>query len=384
MDAVAPSLVSVLAQVPDPRGRRGRRHPWPALLLLVVVALLSGANTQRACARWGQHAGAASRRRLGFARRDGPSLATVHRLLQRVSVADLEARLGLWLGQVRRAWAGGPARWLDGIAVDGKTLRGARRLGARDVHLLSACCQRRALVLRQAAVPDTTNELGAIGPFLATVPLAGETVTFDAAFTQWLVAEQVVRQGGAYLMAVKANQPALLDACAAATAQPPDRARPPTRRFGAARTVRRAHGRREERTLWAAAAPPDLGFPWVRQLLRLDRRVVEAATGAVRTEETVYALTSLAPEQARPRELLRLWQRHWWIENKLHWVRDAVFGEDAATTRTGTAPQALAAFRNLALSLLHRWRRPDVTAARQFFGAHPTVLLRLLSLPTRQ
>jgi hypothetical protein len=149
----------------------------------------------------------------------------VHRVLRRVAVAALEAHLGRWFAQVRAAWSRGPCRWLDGIAVDGKTLRGARRLGARDVHLLSACCRQHALVLGQRAVPDTTDELGAILPFLAHLPLAGETVTFDAAFTQWLVAQHVVTQGGASLMAVKANQPTLLQACAAATAEQPRRPR---------------------------------------------------------------------------------------------------------------------------------------------------------------
>ena len=161
-----PSLLSVLAQVPDPRARRGRRYPWAALLLLWVVALLCGVNTQRACTRWSANVGGARRCRLGLPRGRSPSLATLHRVLHQVSVPALEACLGAWLGQVRAAWPQppGPARWLDGIAMDGKTLRGARRLGAQDVHLLSACCQQHTLVLGQQAVPDTTNELGAIAP----------------------------------------------------------------------------------------------------------------------------------------------------------------------------------------------------------------------------
>ena len=123
-----------------------------------------------------------------------------------------------------------PCRWLAGIAIDGKTLRGARRLGAHDVHLLSACCcQQHALILGQQAAPDTTNELGAIGPFLASLPLTGETVTFDAEFTHWLVAKQVVQQGGAYLMVVKDNQPTLRRGCSEVTAEHPKR---PRRQFG--------------------------------------------------------------------------------------------------------------------------------------------------------
>ena len=223
MTMVAPTLISALVQVPDSRARRGRRYAWTALLVLIVIALLCGANTQRACARWGQHASRTSLRRLGFTDRGRLSLATVHRVLHQVSVVELETILGEWLVQVGAAWRDGPCRWLDGIAIDGKTLRAARRLGARDVHLLSACCQQHALVLGQQAVSDTTGELGAIGSFLASLRLAGETVTFDAAFTQWLVAKQVVDQGGAYLMVVKANQPSVLHACVEATADHPKR-----------------------------------------------------------------------------------------------------------------------------------------------------------------
>ncbi len=54
-------------------------------------------------------------------------------------------------------------------------------------------------------------------------------------------------------------------------------------------------------------------------MLRLRRRRVDKRTGAVLTDETVYAVSSLSPEQASPKQLLRLWQRHWWIENREHW-----------------------------------------------------------------
>jgi predicted transposase YbfD/YdcC len=381
MTTSVPTLVLALVQVPDPRAARGQRYNWTALLVLIVVALLCGANTQRACARWAQHASRTALRRLGFPRGGGPSLATVHRVLHQISVADLESTLGQWFAQIRAAWPHGPYRWLDGIAIDGKTLRAARRLGARDVHLLSACCQQHAFVLGQQAVPDTTNELGAISSFLAMLQLSGETVTFDAAFTHWLVAKQVVDQGGAYLMAVKANQPSLLRACVEATAEHPQR---PRRQLGQAHTRGLAHGRLEERTLLAVAAPPDLGFPHVRQVLRLHRRRIDKRTGEVLSDETVYAVTSLSPEQANAQHLLRLWQRHWWIENREHWLRDMDFGEDANTTHTGSAPQAFAAFRNLVLSLLHRWRHRNLTAAREYYASHPTALFRRLQLsPTR-
>jgi hypothetical protein len=135
--------------------------------------------------------------RLGFTRRGGPSQPTVHRVLRQVDVVRREAVLGSWLQQIWAVWRQSAARWLDGSAVDGKTLRGARRLQARDARLLAACCQRAGVVLGQVAVPDATNAAGAVAALLASFPLAGQTLTFDAACTQAHVAHQVVQQGGA-------------------------------------------------------------------------------------------------------------------------------------------------------------------------------------------
>ena len=50
------------------------------------------------------------------------------------------------------------------------------------------------------------------------------------------------------------------------------------------------------------------------------------------------------PERASAADLLKLCREHWTIENKLHWVRDAVFGEDASSARTGVIPQVMAGY----------------------------------------
>ena len=120
---------------------------------------------------------------MGFTQRRSPSLATLHRVLCPLDVTAVEALVGQWLRQVRAAWRGA-ARWLVGIAVDGKTLWGARRLGADDAYLLSPNCHRGGLVLGEVAGPDTTSELGVVASLLEHLPLVGETVTFDALFIQ--------------------------------------------------------------------------------------------------------------------------------------------------------------------------------------------------------
>ncbi len=365
-----PPLTAILAQIPDPRAARGCRHPWTALLLLVVVGLLSGANSQRALARWAEYAGWARLRRLGFARRRRPSQPTLHRLLRDVDIDQVERLLGSWLQQVHAAWRHSAKRWVDGIALDGKTLRGARRLGAADAHLLTACGHRDGLVLGQVAIVNDAGELSGVGRLLQAMLLEGQTVTMDAAFTQWTVAQQIVHQGGAYVMVVKGNQPEVYAHIAERTAHL-------GRCLGEVHTQCSSHGRLEQRTLRVAKAPPDLGWPHARQVLSLKRYVVAKRTGEVLSNQTVFAVTSLAPDLASPAELLRLWQSHWRIES-LFWIRDAVFRKDHATTRTAHAHQALAAFRNLVIALIHLWRGRHVTATREYFARYPNALFRHL------
>jgi hypothetical protein len=76
--------------------------------------------------------------------------------------------------------------------------------------------------------------------------------------------------------------------------------------------------------------------------------------------------------------LLSLVRGHWGIENRSHYVRDVSFQEDRSRLRTDNAPQLVAAFRNLAISLLHRFGSCQIAATRRFFSYHPEQALALL------
>jgi hypothetical protein len=69
-------------------------------------------------------------------------------------------------------------------------------------------------------------------------------------------------------------------------------------------------------------------------------------------------------------------RRHWSVENRLHWVRDVTFREDHSQLRTGTAPRALASFRNLGISTFRLGGRAHIAHARRDLlsaGARPYV-----------
>src|ERR1051326_6966134 len=117
--------------------------------------------------------------------------------------------------------------------------------------------------------------------------------------------------------------------------------------FGTAQEVTLHRGRIEVRRLTTSdALPPRFTtFAGVRQVYRLERRVIVNKTGQVR-DEVAFGITSLSAEEASPVRLLRLIRGHWTIENRSHYVRDVTYREDVCRVRTGGAGQVLAALRN--------------------------------------
>src|SRR4051794_16062975 len=140
-----------------------------------------------------------------------------------------------------------------------------------------------------------------------------------------------------------------------------------------------AHGRREIRTLKVVSIAAGIAFPHAAQAIQVTRktRPLRAANTRKWRTETVYAITNLRPHQARPDELADWIRGHWHIENKLHWVRDVTFAEDGSQVRTGSAPQVMATFRNLVISL-HRHAGATNIAALRHHARNATRPLQLL------
>jgi predicted transposase YbfD/YdcC len=366
------NLAALLADVPDPRRARGKRHAWALLLALVGLALASGARGMEAIVRWVAERREELAREVQPPRGVLPSASTLRRAVRGLDCAALEARVAAFVAGLPTPTA--PARW-RGLAIDGKALRGANAHGAA-CHLVSVVRHADGYVLQQGAVGAKTNEITAVPALLAGRDLRGCVVTMDALLAQRALAAQVVAQGGHYLVVVKGNQPTRYETLDEAftgdyPAWPGDhRAR--------CRTVSKGHGRLETRTLERTAAlNGHLDWPRVGQVLRRTYHAVALKGGRVRHEVT-YGLTSLPAADTTPAEVERLWRGHWTIENRVHHIRDVAFGEDANQAWVGSTPQALAALRNALISLLRclGWR--SITSALAHYGAYLHRALDLL------
>jgi predicted transposase YbfD/YdcC len=367
--AETPRLTAYLATIPDPRAPRGRRHPLIAILAMAAAAVLAGARSMTAIAEWAADTPQPVRAALG-ARRESPghysvpAETTIRRTLGRLDPQALATAIGAWLCDPDR-----PQQRRRAIAVDGKTLRGAKRDG-RQVHLLAAMDHTTRAVLAQRQVDGAPGEVPAFQPLLADLDLAGAVITADALHTHADAAGFLVTTKQAhYLLVVKANQPTLLERCAALAWHNVPLAD---------RTRNRGHGRVEIRTLKAVTVG-HFGFPHAAQVLQVTRKVCDLATRKWHTV-VVYAITSLSFQQARLARLADLIRGHWTIENGLHWVRDVTFAEDASQLRTGTAPQVMASLRNLTIGVLSRAGPVNLAAALRRHARDPARPLATLGI----
>jgi hypothetical protein len=205
-------LLEYLQQIPDPRGRKGRRHNFQAMLATIVCAFLQGARGYSAIAEWIHSQDARLWHELGFLRRP-PRWSAFRKLLMRLCPRQFEQAIANWVQQCLVAQ---PAqKKLQPIAIDGKTLCGTLQAHHRALHLLSVLDQATGCTLRQTQVEPHTNEAKAALELLRGLVLEGRLVTGDAMFCQREVCQQVLEQQGHYLLVVKDNQPDLKEAIAA-------------------------------------------------------------------------------------------------------------------------------------------------------------------------
>ncbi|USY19391.1 ISAs1 family transposase [Nocardiopsis exhalans] len=360
-----------LATIDDPRHPRGRRYPLTALLALSVCALTTtGHNTTTAITEWAHNAPPPILLRLGLpvcpftGRIHIPDERTLREVLARLDPAQL-ARAGLATLDTRtgppptphsaaRTPGGAPEREHrrshrtrqcqmppprlrhTAYAVDGKTQRGARpRKGRASISMsLHAARHHDAAV---AACTQLGNKKGETSAFTALLDqlhdteLLGAIITADALHTVADHATYLLERGAHYLIYVKGNRPRLHSQLSTLpwSQIPVAHSQGPTH----------AHGREEHRSVKVTAVT-GLAFPGARQVVRIERHRREHGK-AQGSREVVFAVTDLDAHQVSPAELAAHARGHWTVENRVHYVRDVTFNEDARRTRTGAAPVVL-------------------------------------------
>ena len=367
-----PGLLEVLALVPDPRRRRGRRYLLAFVLAVAVACALSGARSFREA---GDHAADLPQDilvKLGgrlhplLGRIVAPSETRIRTLVQAIGADLLDDLIGGWLRDL--ADSGRADGLLTAIAIDGKWLRGVLD---GQVKLFAAMLHEEKAVIAQHRIPDKTTETTQVRELLDSVDLRNAVVTADAAHAQRDTAEYIAGERESdYFLFLKGNQPSLQRAVFDAFQQEGPREPDHTE-------LDRGHGRIVRRSIWVADAG-DLDFPRAVRIARI-RRDGYDSDGQPTSKEIVHAVTSLAAGQADAAGLAGIARGQWGIES-VHWIRDTAYAEDASTGYAGEGPQVMATLRNLAISLLYLSGVTEITRTLQAIARDRNRILDYLPL----
>jgi len=369
-----PGLAEFLAAVPDHRRAQGRRHPLVSILCLACAAVAAGARSLVAIGEWAAEAPAAVLTAMSV-RRDpcggalvAPSETTIRRALADTDPGALDEQLAAWLAAATVPEADEIAA--DRVSVDGKTIRGAVQADGRAVHLLAAMSGSGA-VLAQREVGHKTNEITQVKPLLD--PLDPGRDGSHHGCSALPEADRPLHRGGqagGLHLHRGQGQPARHVRCPRRPALA-GRSRPAPDRD-------RGHGRDETRTIQVLPAPAGL-FPHAGQAFLVERHVADLR-GNPESDIAALGITSMNPQRGTPEAIALHVRGHWGIENKLHYVRDVSYGEDASRIRTRNAPRNIAAMRNLSIAVLRADGWTNIAAGLCWAGRNYLNPLSLLKL----
>ncbi len=208
------SLLEVFEEFRDPRRGHGLRHRQPFVLACATVAMLMGAGGYEAfedeCGKLTQRQLRAlgCRQNSKTDRYEPPSDTTFFRVLNGIDAAEFDGRIGQWMMAQEISI-------LQGLAIDGKCLRGSARTDGKPLQLLSAVSHRLRLTVAQQPVEEKSNEIPALEPLLRKLPkgaLEGSLITADAMQCQQESSRLVTQELGAdYLWGLKGNQSGILE-----------------------------------------------------------------------------------------------------------------------------------------------------------------------------
>ena len=346
------SLMGYLSIIPDPRIERSRRHNLLDILIIAVCAVICGAEGWTDIEDFGISKEAWFREFLELP--SGiPSHDTFRRIFLILDPLVFQQCFMEWIGAVNRSLFK-----KDIISIDGKTLRGSldRANEKSALHMISAWSSNASVVMGQMKSDGKSNEITSSPELLKLLQLKGCVVTMDAMNCQKKTVEQIVNQGGDYLLSLKDNHPDMKRNVEDNFDEMARRRKKPWA-YDKYEIQEKGHGRIETRKhtviykgneeIWGLI---DLHNEWknLNSILKIESERINLQTGVISNENRYY-ITSMKDDAKTIAEATR---EHWNIENKLHWRLDVLMREDECRVRAGNSAENFATLRHLAFNLL--------------------------------
>ena len=331
-------MLSFFDDLTDPRVDRTKLHSLKDIIGITICAVLSGCDDWDEIELYGQQKSDWLRQFLQLT--NGiPSHDTFNRVFAALDPLELQQCFISWVQSIAKITNGRV------VSLDGKRLCNSGVDGKKGfIHMVSAWCNANNMVLGQVKTDEKSNEITAIPVLLDLLVLEGAIVTIDAMGCQQQIAEKIIDCKADYVLAVKENQPHLLDDIKEAFEQ--------TANAESHSSLEKSHGRIEKRTCkvitdtdWICK---QANWKNLQSIIRVESERTILATGQ-HQREIRYYIASL-PDS--PESFLSITRQHWSIENKLHWSLDVTFKEDLSTKQAGNAAENFSTITKVALNLL--------------------------------
>lgn len=351
-DAVMGVFNEYFSHIDDPRQAGKIDHLLHEILFMMVLAVIAGCNDFNEIANYckTKHKWLST-----FLELPGgvPSHDTFNRVACMVDADQFQQSFTDWAADIRTGMPPGDNSTEDVVSVDGKTVRRSKgnSNGKKAIHMVSAFSSKSNLVLGQEKCHEKSNEITAIPALLKVLLLKGTIVTIDAMGCQKKIAAGIIAKHADYILAIKANQANLYKEVIDIF----EKIKTPEFAHYAHQTdieVDKDHGRVETRECttinnlsWLFEA---LQWEGIKSIAKVTATVLHQASGKETVEERYY-ISSLPGNAALTNRAVR---KHWYVENKLHWVLDVIFKEDYCRVRTGNGAENLTTIRKIALNTI--------------------------------
>lgn len=324
----------------DTRAANARYEMWE-ILFIALAAVLCGAKSCCDMALFGRSKEELLRRFL-LLEHGIPSHDTFSRVFR---ILDPRAFEEVFRRFTAAFAANNGIRLAGVVAVDGKALRGAYERGksSTPLHMVNVFAAEARLALASRKAPGRNEAKGAL-EVLQMLLLEGCIVTADALHCNRPFAAKVLQRGADFVLALKQNQGKLFEAVARRFARR-------GKRSSAKKVEPSTHDRREWRqatVIRDTSVAVENRFPGVVALARIISRRQPRGGRAAKPVVRYFLLS----KYIAPRQLLHTVRSHWSIENRLHWILDVLFAEDANRTRKDHGPENIAILRGLALNIV--------------------------------
>lgn len=338
-------------------------HKLIDILFIVISAVICGCNDWKEIHMW-----ASAEMNIVWLKKyikleNGvPSLSTIGRVFNTLDTKHFEKCFSIWMSSVI------DLNDNDLVPIDGKSSRGSQEKikNKKAIHVVSALCNSKHLVLGQVKTDEKSNEITAIPELLDMLYIKNCIVTIDAMGAQKKIADKIVNENKAdYVLALKGNQETLekevkeyyedlektkvIRQSQVKNHLDLHKTNIGNASLGMLKTIEKGHGRIEKRTYyystdieWMINAKTD----WTKLTgIGMIKREIEYIGTDKTTEESSFYFGSIKEVE----DFARAVRNHWRIES-MHWNLDVTFRDDENRSRKGNIAANLALLKRIAFN----------------------------------